>query len=229
VTELANRPDGSAGLNPELEPQRSVTYEAGVRGLAAPGVRWDVALFATRVRDELVPYEAPGGEGRRFFRNAGRTTRRGAEVALEGTVGRVELGAAYTYSRFVFDDFVVTAGGTTSDYSGNRIPGIPEHAAQAGATWRGDGLFATVEAVAAGGVHPNDANDARVNRYELVHVRLGATELFGSPALAPVIGLQNLFDRRYASSVVVNAQGGRYFEPAPGRTLFVGLAVRAGR
>jgi iron complex outermembrane receptor protein len=227
VTELANRPDGSAGINPDLEPQRSVTYEVGVRGVAASVLRWDVALFATRVRDELVPYEAPGGGGRRFFRNAGRT-RRGAEVALEGTLGPIEVGAAYAYSRFVFDEYLVTSGGTTSDYSGNRIPGIPAHAAQASATWRRAAFFATVEALAAGAVHPDDANSARVNRQEVVHVRLGATELFGSPLLAPTVGVQNVFDRRYASSVVVNAQGGRYFEPAPGRTLFVGLALRAG-
>jgi iron complex outermembrane receptor protein len=229
VTELANRPDGSAGINPELEPQRSVTYEAGLRGTTVSALRWDVALFATRVRDELVPYEAPGGGGRRFFRNAGRTTRRGAEVALEGTLGPLDVGAAYAYSRFVFDDYVVTSGGASTDHSGNRIPGIPEHALQASATWRGAGFFATVEAAAAGGVHPDDANASRVNRYEVVHARLGATELFGSPTLAPVVGVQNVFDRTYASSVVVNAQGGRYFEPAPGRTLFVGLALSVGR
>lgn len=229
VTELANRPDGSAGLNPVLEPQRSVTWELGVRGAASPGLRYDVALFTTRVRDELVPFEAPGGEGRRFFRNAGRTTRRGAELALRSSLGPLELGAAYAWSRFVFDEYAVTSGGATSDYSGNRIPGVPEHALQASGTWRRGSLFATLEAAAASAVEALDANGARINGYEVAHLRVGATSIAGLSALSPVIGVQNVFDRTYASSVVVNAQGGRYYEPAPGRTLFVGLAVRAGR
>ena len=229
VTELANRPDGSAGLNPELEPQRSVTWEVGVRGAAASRLLYDVALFTTRVRDELVPYEAPGGGGRRFFRNAGRTTRRGAEVALRAPLGPLELGVAYAWSDFVFDEYEVTSGGVTSDHSGNRIPGIPEHALQASATWRHGPLFATLEAAAASAVEALDANGERINGYEVAHLRLGATSLFGVRALAPVVGIQNLFDRSHASSVVVNAQGGRYYEPAPGRTLFVGLAVHTGR
>ena len=227
VTELANRPDGSAGLNPELEPQRSVTWELGVRGTAASRLSYDVALFTTRVRDELVPYEAPGGGGRRFFRNAGRTTRRGAEVALAAPAGPVELGVAYAWSRFVFDDYVVTSGGTSSDLSGNRIPGIPEHAVQASATWRRGPIFATAEAAAASAVAARDDGGERINAYEVVHLRVGATSLLGW--LAPTVGVQNVFDRRYASSVVVNAQGGRYYEPAPGRTLFVGLAIGSAR
>jgi iron complex outermembrane receptor protein len=47
--------------------------------------------------------------------------------------------------------------------------------------------------------------------------------------LAPVFGVYNLFNRRYVSSVAVNATGGKYFEPAPGRILFVGLTLAAGR
>lgn len=229
VTELANRPDGSAGLNPDLEPQRSVTWELGVRGAVSPRLRYDVALFTTRVRDELVPYEAPGGEGRRFFRNAGVTSRRGAELALRSSLGPLELGAAYAWSHFFFDRYAVTSGGVTSDHSGNRIPGVPEHALQTSATWRHESLFATLESAASSAVEALDANGARINGYEVAHLRLGASSLPGLPAVEPVVGIQNLFDRRYASSVVVNAQGGRYYEPAPGRTIFVGLAVRAGQ
>jgi len=39
-------------------------------------------------------------------------------------------------------------------------------------------------------------------------------------------GIDNLFDRRYAGSVIVNDSNGRFFEPAPGRTYFVGVELR---
>jgi iron complex outermembrane receptor protein len=42
--------------------------------------------------------------------------------------------------------------------------------------------------------------------------------------LSPVAGVENLFDRRHAGSVVVNATRGRFFEPGPVRR--VTLAVR---
>jgi iron complex outermembrane receptor protein len=40
-----------------------------------------------------------------------------------------------------------------------------------------------------------------------------------------VAGIENLTDARYASAVLVNATRGRFFEPAPPRSAFVGLRV----
>ena len=60
-------------------------------------------------------------------------------------------------------------------------------------------------------------------------LRAGLSEIaFGSTAASPFLALSNLLDREYVTSVVVNAFGGRYFEPGPGRTLQMGVAVRLG-
>ena len=47
--------------------------------------------------------------------------------------------------------------------------------------------------------------------------------------MTPVVALQNVFDRKYAGSVVVNAAGGRFYEPAPERTISVGANVTTSR
>jgi iron complex outermembrane receptor protein len=47
----------------------------------------------------------------------------------------------------------------------------------------------------------------------------------GRWALAPFIAMNNVFDKRYNGSVVLNATGRRYFEPAPGRNLYLGIGV----
>jgi iron complex outermembrane receptor protein len=53
TTELGNKPDGSAGINPDLQPQRTLTLEIGTKGvLPLIGVRWDAALFQARAHDE---------------------------------------------------------------------------------------------------------------------------------------------------------------------------------
>jgi iron complex outermembrane recepter protein len=225
ATELVNQPDGSAGLNRDLEPQTAVTYEGGLKGVLAGRVQYDVALYVTRVRDELIPFEVAGGSGRRYFRNAGRTDRRGGEVALAGAAGPIEVGIAYTLTRLRFDEYQVG----TADFSGNRIPGVPPHQAQASLTWRRRTLFATAEGLAASRAYVDDANATRAPAYQVLHLRAGTLSLFGGPSLSAVVGVNNVFDARYAPSIVVNATRAKYYEPAPGRMAYVSIGVGIGR
>jgi iron complex outermembrane recepter protein len=246
TTELGNQADGSAGLNRDLKPQYSTTYETGAKGVAGAGVQYDIALFDTEVRDELIPFEVPGGNGRTYYRNAGRTRRRGAEVALGTDIGPVSLNTAYTLSHFRFRDFL---NGTTQ-YAGNTIPGIPEHQIQGSATWRIGRAYLLAEGIAKSRVFVNDANTLTQlagpcpagsgrtgtcqfgdpTSFGVINLRVGGTAVFGRPWLAPVFGVQNLFDKHYAGSVAVNAAGAtpaatKFYEPAPGRTWFVGLSA----
>jgi iron complex outermembrane recepter protein len=222
ATELANKPDGSTGINPTLDPQRAWTYEIGAKGFIAPIVAYDAAVFVARVEDELIPYEITGGMGRRYFQNVGRTERRGAELGLRADGSTIRAGLSYSYADYRFTDYEVSG----TRYDENRIPGIPEHQAQASITWIVRGFNATIEGIAAGRTIADDANTQSAPGYGVVNIRVGGTTNFGTGTrISPTIGVQNLFDRRYVGSVVVNASGGRYYEPAPGRTLFAGLTV----
>jgi iron complex outermembrane receptor protein len=226
TTELANRPDRSGGINPDLKPQYSTTYEVGVKGLVLGRVRYDAAAFSTKVRDELIPFEVPGGEGRSFYRNAGRTHRRGGELGLGTVLGPFEMGLSYSYSNFKFARFTTEDG---ANYAGNRIPGIPVQQAEASVTWRHRDMYATLEGQAFGKVYVNDANTTSAAGYQTINLRIGGTAMFGRSWLTPVAGVQNLFDEHYIGSVNVNAAGGKYYEPAPGRVIFAGLTLAIGR
>jgi iron complex outermembrane receptor protein len=226
TTELGNQADGSAGLNRDLRPQYSTTYEVGAKGLASGRIQYDVALFDTEVRDELIPFETPGGNGRTYYRNAGRTRRRGAELELGTDVGPVSLTMAYALSHFRFANF--ENGGT--QLAGNTIPGIPEQQTQAAATWHLSHAFVVAEAQAKSRVFVNDANAASASSFAVFNARIGGRAAFGKPWLSPVFGVQNLFDRHYVGSVALNAAGAsvaatKFYEPAPGRTWFVGLSA----
>jgi iron complex outermembrane recepter protein len=225
ATELVNQPDGSAGLNRELQPQTALTYESGIKGLLAGRVQYDVALYVTRVRDELIPFDVPGGSGRRYFRNAGRTNRHGAELALASSAGPLDLGLTYMFGRFRFDEYQVG----TVDFSGNRIPGVPPHQAQASVTWRHRALFATADGLAASRAYVDDANTTRAPAYQVLHLRGGTTTLFAGPSVSAVVGVNNVFDARYAPSIVVNAAREKYYEPAPRRAAYVSIGVGIGR
>lgn len=226
TTELGNQADGSAGLNRDLKPQYSTSYELGAKGLALSRIQYDVALFETEVRDELIPFEIPGGAGRTYYRNAGRTRRRGAEVQLATDVGPLSLVSTYSHSHFRFRDFANNG----VQYAGNAIPGIPENQFQSAATLHLPKAFAVAEVITKSRVQVNDANSAHARGFEILNLRAGGTAGFGRPWLAPVIGVQNVFDRRYIGSVAINASGAsiaatKFYEPAPGRTWYVGFSA----
>jgi iron complex outermembrane receptor protein len=226
TTELGNQADGTAGLNRDLKPQFSTTYEVGAKGLGFGRVQYDASLFDTEVRDELIPFQIPGGNGRTYYRNAGRTRREGAELELLTDVGPVTLTGAYAYSHFRFRNFV--NGGV--QFAGKTIPGIPEQQWQAAATWHVPRAFVVADVQSKSQVFVNDANAAAAPSFTVVDARVVGMAAFGKPWLSPVVGVQNLFDRKYIGSVAINATGAslaatKFYEPSPRRTFIIGLSA----
>ena len=222
TTELGNREDGSSGINPTLQPQRTVTMEVGAKGLfASSGVRWDLALFDARARDELVPFDIPNGAGRRFFRNAGRTLRRGGELGVDADAGPVALHAAYTYSRFRYVSYAVR----TTSYAGRRIPGVPEQALAASATMRVGMLSLSATGDLAGPADVDDANTAQAPGRAIFGIGVGSAFEIGGARLSPLVAVQNVGGVKSVGSISVNAAAGKFYEPAPGRVLLVRIAL----
>lgn len=219
ATELGNHPDGSAGINQDLRPQKSLTYEIGFRGLTVGGLRYNGALFATGVRDELIPFEIPASSGRRYFRNAGRTSRRGAELSLVRTLAGIDWGWAYTYGDFKYRDFTVAG----ISYAGNRIPGVPAHELQTSATAHLSQLSLVAEAVVSGRVFVDDANSLAAPGYGTLNLRVNIDQLVPKSGISVISGIYNVFDKSYISSVAVNASAAKFFEPGQGRSYFVGF------
>lgn len=222
ITELTNQPDGKLGLNQELAPQRTRTLEVGMQGIIGAHMRVDAALFGAGARDELVGFDVPGAAGRRAFRNAGRTSRRGLETNLSVVGKWGEAGAAYTLSRFRFVNYSVG----TANYAGKPIPGVPTHQGQAYLTLRSHGWYITSDANSASRVSADDASSVFAAAWTTLGIRAGRAPANGRYALEPTFGVDNVFDRTYASAVVINATRNRYYEPGVGRRVFVGM--RAG-
>jgi len=75
----------------------------------------------------------------------------------------------------------------------------------------------------------DDAGTARASPYFLLSLSAGLDErALGNTRLSPFVGVDNVTDTYYVASVVPNAFGDRFFEPGPGRTYQVGLAVTWG-
>ncbi|MDQ3209456.1 MAG: TonB-dependent receptor [Gemmatimonadota bacterium] len=224
TTELANQPDGSGGFNPDLGPQRAVNYEIGARGQPVPKVSYSVALFLGRVSDAIV--QGPEIGGRAFFRNAGKTHNDGAELGLTvSPTSGLTLRGSYTYARYRFTDYQL-ADGTVLD--GNRLPGVPEHFWRFGLrTALPADFFVDADHTISSSIVADDANTTYVDAWGagITNLRLGWDGQSGQVEFAPFLGVNNLWDRRYVGSVTLNGVGGRVFEPAPRRIVYIGTEI----
>ena len=223
TTELAN-PDGSGGFNPSLKAQTAVNYEIGFRGDSAD-VFYEVVIFHIDLEDELIPYELPAFPGRTFFQNAGKSSRQGIETALSWrSESGLGVDVSYTYSDFTYDEFMDDSG---NDFAGKQLPGLPRHFGYLGLSYQSEkGLYGTVEASYSGSLYANNANDVSVDSYVVSNIRTGYRMHTGRWLFEPYVGINNLFDTTYNSNIRVNAFGGRYYEPAPERNIYVGFVTR---
>jgi iron complex outermembrane recepter protein len=227
TTELANRPDGAGGFNRDLEPQRTRSAELGAKGRLGSGGYYELAVYRAAVTDQLIPYQVPEAAGRDFFRNAGSSLHRGIEAGL--VLDRAAPGPrariSYTRTDARFQEYVT--GG--EDFGGNRVPGVAPHRLEAALSWHGRRWFAGLDTRWSSRMPVDDANLFHSAAYAVLDARLGLSDVSaGWGRVSPFIGVSNLLDAAYDASVVVNAAARRFHEPAPGRTLHAGVAVRFG-
>lgn len=219
LNELSYRPGGLPGLNFGLAPALSDNAEAGLKTDLAGG-QLTAAVFRVSTRDEIVSAGSTGG--RATFRNAGRTRRDGVELGWSaGFAGHGRAQLAYTWLDARYRD---DAGGAIR--AGHRIPGIARQSAYAALGWAPpQGWQAGIEGRYLSRLYADDANDAAAPGYVVAALSAGYIKRLGEWELSAYARVDNLFDRRYAGSVIVNESNGRYYEPAPGRSVGMGVGV----
>jgi iron complex outermembrane receptor protein len=231
TSELANQESGAGGFNPALEPQRTRSIELGLNARVHVGGvtgTYQLTAYSANVDAALIPFEVASAPGRQYFRNAGSTRHRGVELGASLVLpANVAVRAAFTHTEALFDSYSVTTGTTTTVYDGRSLPGVAPNRADITLSWQPPRFFVDWETRAQSRMPVNDANSEYAADYAIHGVRAGVREVAVGPLrLSPHFGVFNLFDRAYMTSVVVNAFGGRYYEPGPPRSRYVGLSAK---
>ncbi|WP_411178352.1 TonB-dependent receptor PqqU [Klebsiella pneumoniae] len=218
INELSYRSDNQSGLNFGLKPSTNDTVEIGSKTRIGNGL-FTAALFQTNTDNEIVVDSSSGG--RTSYKNAGKTRRQGMELGLDQQFGESwRLKAAWTwldatYRTNVCDD---------ASCNGNRIPGIARNMGYASFGYQPEqGWYAGSDIRYMSDIMANDENTAKAPSWTVVGLTTGYKWSYGRMDMDLFGHIDNLFDREYVGSVIVNESNGRYYEPAPGRNYGIGL------
>ncbi len=218
INELSYRSDNQSGLNFGLKPSTNDTVEIGSKTRIGNGL-FTAALFQTNTDNEIVVDSSSGG--RTSYKNAGKTRRQGMELGLDQQFGESwRLKAAWTwldatYRTNVCDD---------ASCNGNRIPGIASNMGYASFGYQPEqGWYAGSDIRYMSDIMANDENTAKAPSWTVVGLTTGYKWSYGRMDMDLFGRIDNLFDREYVGSVIVNESNGRYYEPAPGRNYGIGL------
>ena len=238
--------------DPPLEQAVAKSAEAGFRGeVGALGglVRWSLAAYRTRIKDDILFVASPELIGTGYFQNAGETNRVGLDLGLSGTAYQFDWYTSYGFVQATFESPLLfpgneevndaaTADGFLAVNPGDRIPGIPLHSIKAGlshsptASWN-----VALETIAGSsrvflGDEGNDQTE--LAGYAIANLR---TIYQFTPAVEWFARIENLFNRNYSTFGLLaeleihlaeapNARDPRFVGPGAPRSAFTGLRVR---
>jgi iron complex outermembrane recepter protein len=212
LTEMAYQTNNT-GLNIELDSSENRQMEWGFNYKADEWL-WQISQFTVLTEKEIIVDQSING--RTSFRNAQKTQRRGVELLNQYQFNdwwRASLSAQYSQAEF-----------TQGQWNHNQLPGSAKKVYQADLSYfpfASEKLSIHVNSVYRSEVATADDNLVFAPSWWLWNLSLQST-IFSN--LECWLKVNNLTDKIYVGSVIVNQTNGRAFEPGLGR--YTSLGVR---
>ena len=223
-TEMSYPANTAENRSFNLKAAESESYEIGLKSASAWG-DFTFAAFQTRTQNDIVSAGNEGG--RATFRNADQTFREGMELSWNKDVWRdLAVQASYSYIDATFDADIPAIGTVAAIAEGNYIPGISKNQAFFSLGWKPEkGLHAGLDVRYSDKIYVNDLNSDTAPSYTVAGTNIGYNWKMQDWAVNTFARVDNLFDKDYSGSVIVNESNGRFYEPAEGRHWSAGLSM----
>ncbi len=217
LSELSANPSGEEGLNLDLNPSKAINYELGWKCQTALAY-FEATSFYIQSSNEILPYELEDFPGRSFYRNVGATIRYGLELAATLQWNQWAFQASLTQAQYQFDQENEADG-----LDGKSLPGIPnsqlffqlDYTSQADWKWVLSGEHI-------GSFYADNTNSVEIKSFQKVQFQAQKTLSLSWSEFDFFGGINNLFNTTYFDNIRLNAFGGRFYEPAPGRNFYLG-------
>jgi outer membrane receptor protein involved in Fe transport len=226
-------PNAMAG-DPPLEQVVARTWEFGVRGGAESRVSWNAGGFVSENRNDIL-FVASDQTGFGYFKNFGRTRRRGVELGANSRIGRATLGGGYTFLQATYQspEIVNGSGNSSNDAAeagvpgidgsiqilpGDRIPLVPEHMLKAFAGLQATSKLGLEMELAAFSGSNARGNENNQHAPDGVHyLGPGSTSAYAvvnfgaryqvAPRVQFFVQINNLFNSRYYTAAQLGPTG----------------------
>lgn len=213
-------------FNDQINPEEGTNFEVGVRGsLLRNSLLFDIVGYDFRLDETIVVRRTEDDAD--YFVNAGKTTQRGMELSLTWKALPVTSNVSvtpwlsYTLNRYLFSEYIQDI----NDYSGNELTGVAPNilvggfSADVHQAWH-----ANVTCTYTDRIPLNDANSTFSDPYTLLGAKVEYHFRAGSNLPLQIFaGAENILDETYSLGHDLNAFGGRFYNPAPPLTIFVGV------
>jgi len=227
-------PNSFAG-DPPLKQVVTTTVEAGARGLTGSGVSWNIGVFRSDNRNDLL-FVADNASGYGYFKNFGRTRRQGVELGLSARPHAAwKLGANATWLDATYRS-PETVGGSSNSSSdsaqagfpgtegriqirpGDRIPLLPRAVLKLFADWDIDARWSVgADALITGGANARGNENGQHQPDGLYYTGAGRSAGYAvvnlnadyrpTSRVKLFVTIDNLFNRRYASAAQLGVNG----------------------
>lgn len=221
-------PDGL--VNTSIKPETGWNFEVGIRAsLANNRLQLNAALYRLNIRNLLVARRT--GNDEFIGINAGKTNHDGLEFVLKYQLLKSEKTALnpyinYTLNHFKFKDFIDDG----NDFSGNKLTGVPSNVLNSGIDLNTNfGFYSNINFQYIGKIPVTDSNSLFSDSYSLTNIKVGYKYLFNKLfKLNTYFGLNNVFNKLYASQILINATGfngaaPRYYYPSNPVNFYTGI------
>jgi len=227
-------PNSFAG-DPALKQVVTTTFEFGVRGKATPDVIWNVGVFRSNNRDDLL-FVSDNSSGFGYFRNFGQTRRQGLELGLNARPAKSwTVGANVTLldATYRTAETLGGAGNSSNDGAaagfpgtdgniqirpGDRIPLLPRRLLKLYADWTPTARWRVgLDMSASGGVSLHGNENGQNTPDGVFYTGPGRSAGYGvlnlgvdykpTPSVKLFLQVTNLLDRRYTTGGQLGTNG----------------------
>mgnify|MGYP001826109467 FL=1 len=211
-------PDGL--INNNIQPETGWNYEIGSRGKVIRNIfNYEISLYLMDINNLLVARRI--GDDQFIGVNAGNTIHRGVEIVLNYfLINKERLQLSHSNSFSLNDYYFKEFQDLDDDYSGNDLTGVPDKTFYSQLNLDTNiGLYAFLNYQYFGEIPLRDDNTIYTESYQLVNLKTGFKKGLGKHLLLDAqIGINNVFDEKYASMVQINAgsfgnNAPRYYYP----------------
>ena len=225
-------PDGL--INAALGPEKGYNYEVGSEVfLLNKRLYFKVAAYVLSIEDLLVAKRV--GEDEYIGRNAGKTEHKGIEFQssyLQPLANTIYI-APFLNVEINDHKFIDFVDGE-NDFSGNPLTGVAALKINGGINFGFDNFKLNTNFLHLGEVPMNDANTLYADSYTVLNLKTSyEKQISKALKIGFNFGLNNFTDKKYASSILINASSfgnsePRFYYPGAPRNWFAGVIVKYG-